>query len=104
MVFKPVCCVCGQEIRPWHLFYRPTPGEHIMHPVQREGKIPKRKRDQPTMTDSSWQGGSIRLGGTWLEPLVRLLSYAPSVVLLSRKEHSRIMPIRQRPAFGSLCI
>ena len=28
MVFKPVCCVCGQEIRPWHLFWMPTPGEH----------------------------------------------------------------------------
>ena len=32
MVFKPVCCVCGQEIRPWHLFWMPTPGEHICIP------------------------------------------------------------------------
>ena len=32
MVFKPICCVCGQEIRPWHLFWMPTPGEHICIP------------------------------------------------------------------------
>ena len=32
MVFKPVCCVCGQEIRPYHLFYMPTPGQHICIP------------------------------------------------------------------------
>ena len=32
MVFKPVCCVCGQEIRPWYLFWMPTPGEHISIP------------------------------------------------------------------------
>ena len=32
MVFKPICCVCGQEIRPYHLFYRPAPGQHICIP------------------------------------------------------------------------
>ena len=32
MVFKSICCVCGQEIRPWHLFYRPAPGQHICIP------------------------------------------------------------------------
>ena len=32
MVFKPVCCVCGQEIRPYHLFYTPAPGHHICIP------------------------------------------------------------------------
>ena len=32
MVFMPVCCVCGQEIRPYHLFYRPAPGQYICIP------------------------------------------------------------------------
>ena len=43
MVFKPVCCVCGQEIRPWYLFYRPTPGEHICIPCS-EKKDPEGKK------------------------------------------------------------
>ena len=32
MVFKPVCCVCGQKVRPYPLFYRPAPGQHICIP------------------------------------------------------------------------
>ena len=38
MVFKPVCCVCGQEIRPWHLFWMPTPGEHVCIPCSEKEK------------------------------------------------------------------
>ncbi len=38
MVFKPVCCVCGQEIRPWHLFYRPAPEQHICIPCSEKEK------------------------------------------------------------------
>ena len=45
MVFKPVCCVCGQEIRPWHLFWMPTPGEHICIPCsEKEDPEEEKKR------------------------------------------------------------
>ena len=61
-------------------------------------KTSKRKRKLLTMTDRL-QGGSSRLRGNGQEPLVRLLSYGPERSLLSRREHSCILP----PAFGSLC-
>ena len=44
MVFKPVCCVCGQEIRPYHLFYMPTPGEHICIPCSEKEDPEEEKR------------------------------------------------------------
>ncbi len=43
MVFKPVCCECGQEIRPYHLFYMPTPGRHICIPCS-EKKDPEEEK------------------------------------------------------------
>ena len=45
MVFKPVCCVCGQEIRPYHLFYMPTPGQHICIPCS-EKKDPEEEEKE----------------------------------------------------------
>ena len=47
MVFKPVCCVCGQEIRPWHLVWMSTPGQHICIPCSEKedprGRNPDRR-------------------------------------------------------------
>ena len=43
MVFKPVCCVCGQEIRPYNLFYMPTPGKHLCIPCS-EKKDPEEEK------------------------------------------------------------
>ena len=84
MVFKPVCSVCGQEIRPYHLFYRPVPGQHICISCS-EKENPEEEKSTPTKKDSLWQGGSSRSGGNGLEPLVRLLSYAPERSVWSRK-------------------
>ena len=55
MVFKPVCCVCGQEIRPWHLFYRPTPGEHICIPCSE--KTPRGRKDPEKEKKSADEDG-----------------------------------------------
>ena len=76
MVFKPVCCVCGQEIRPYHLFYRPASGQHLCIPCSEKEDPEEEKRTADE--DELWQGGSSRSEGNGLEqPLVRLLNYAP---------------------------
>ena len=101
MVFKPVCCVCGQEIRPYHLFYRPAPGQHICIPCSEKKEPEEGEEDCCRRGLIIVAGESIWLGGNGLEPLVRLLNYARERSVLSRKEPSRILPIRQNPPSGS---
>ena len=59
MVFKPVCCVCGQEIRPWHLFWMPTPGQHICIPCsEKEDPEEEEKSVTPGNSARPIQGGT----------------------------------------------
>ena len=93
MVFKPICCVCGQEIRPYHLFYRPAPGSTSASPAARR-KTPKRRRELPTRTDYCGRGID-QVGRQWAGASCPSAELCPRErSLLSRKEHSRILPIR----------